>query len=160
MAALLKQAIPTLSLDDIEARLKATGTMLADDLDDGDGNTSRRTPRVDARVALLTDDSADFDGDGCTDGQEFGTEPRLGGKRNPLSPWDYMNPTGDGMNRIDDVLAVVDQYFIDAGNPAYTEATDRTAVGPYPWSLGPPDGQQRIDDVLNAITQYFHDCLH
>ena len=159
VAALLKQAIPGLSVDDIEARLKATGTMLADDLDDGDGNTSRRTPRVDARVALLTDDSADFDGDGCTNGQEFGTDPGLGGRRNPLSPWDYMDPTGDGMNRIDDVLAVIGRYHIDAGNPDYREATDRTAVGPYPWSLGPPNGEQRIDDVLNALTQYFHDCL-
>ncbi len=159
VAALLKQAIPTLSLDEIEARLKATGTMLVDDLQDGDDNTNRRSPRVDARVALLTDDSADYDGDGCTNGEEFGTDINLGGKRNPLSFWDYMNPTGDGMNRADDILAVVDQYFIDAGNPDYTEATDRTVAGPYPWSLGPPNGMQRIDDVLNELSQYFHDCL-
>jgi len=160
VAALLKQALPALSLDNIEARMKATGTTIADDLHDSDPNTKRQTPRIDARVALLTDDSADDDGDGCTNGQEFGSNPLTGGKRNPLSPWDYMNPTGDGMNRVDDILAVVNQFFIDAGNPAYTEATDRTRAGPNAWNLGPPDGKQRVDDILASISQFFHDCLH
>jgi subtilisin family serine protease len=158
VAALVKQSLPSLSLDDIVSRMKSTGTVITDDLDDGDPATNRQTPRIDARVALLTDDNADYDGDGCTNGQEYGLGKNDGGQRNPLWRWDYMNPTGDGENRIDDVLAVVDQYFIDQGDPGYTDTTDRTYIGPYPWSLGAPNGMQRIDDVIAAVSQYFADC--
>lgn len=158
VAALLKEELPGLSLDDIVSRMKSTGTVLTDDLADDDPDTNRQTPRIDARVALLTDDNADYDGDGCTNGQEFGANQDQGGQRNPLWPWDYMDPTGDGMNRVDDVLAVLDQYFIDQGEPGYTNTTDRTYVGPHPWSLGAPNGMQRIDDVIAAVTQYFADC--
>ena len=54
---------------------------------------------------------------------------------------------------------LVNQYFIDAGNPSYLEQTDRTAlVGANPWNFGPPNGQQRVDDILAAVKSYFHDC--
>jgi subtilisin family serine protease len=158
LSALVKEALPALTLDDIFWRMRATGTVLTDDLDDANPDTNRQTPRIDARVALLLDDNEDYDGDGCTNGQEYGTDQNTGGMRNPLLEWDYMNPTGDGMNRVDDVIAVVEQYFIDEGEPEYTTATDRTYIGPHAWSLGPPNGRQRIDDVIAAITQYFADC--
>jgi hypothetical protein len=103
----------------------------------------------------------DADGDSCLDKQEAqyqaGTE-LYGGRRDPTNPWDYMNPSHDGQNRMDDVLAVVGAYFIDAGNPAYNPDTDRTSVGPNAWNLGRPNGLQRIDDVVNIVKQYFHDC--
>jgi hypothetical protein len=101
---------------------------------------------------------ADTDDDGCPDTKEAGANAMMGGARNFLNPNDYFNPTHDGANRIDDVLAVVEQYFDDQGSPAYTSDTDRTPYGPSPWNLGPPNGQQRIDDILNAVKQYFHDC--
>ena len=69
-----------------------------------------------------------------------------------------MNPTADGMNRVDDVLAVVGQYFIDEGETGYTTATDRTYIGPHAWILGAPDGKQRVDDIIAALSQYFADC--
>jgi hypothetical protein len=103
----------------------------------------------------------DADGDGCPDWYEqqgAGGSELTGGRRDYLNPNDYFNPTHDGQNRIDDVLAVVDAYFIDAGNPAYNPDTDRTLVGPNAWNLGPPDGKQRIDDVVNIVKQYYHDC--
>jgi len=100
----------------------------------------------------------DTDGDTCPDAREASTNQMIGGKRNFLSEWDYFNPTGDGVNRIDDVLAVVDQYFVDIGNVNYTATTDRTSFGPDAWNSGPPNGLQRIDDILNAAKQYFHDC--
>jgi hypothetical protein len=101
---------------------------------------------------------ADTDGDGCPDAREQGTNQMMGGQRDYFSRWDYFNPTHDGQNRIDDVLAVVDQYFIDQGEPLYTQDTDRTFIGPSLWKVGPPDGKQRIDDVVNAVHQYYHDC--
>jgi hypothetical protein len=103
----------------------------------------------------------DDDADACPDSQEAQTavgSELTGGRRDPLNANDYFNPSHDGKNRIDDVLAVVDAYFIDAGNPAYNADTDRTLVGPNAWNLGPPNGLQRIDDVVNIVKQYFHDC--
>jgi hypothetical protein len=115
----------------------------------------------------------DFDGDGCQDAQEEmtanGTEFG-GGRRDPKDPWDYFNPTGDGMNRIDDVLAVVDQYLVNeflpsppnppnTPNPAYTSRTDRTYSGPNLWNLGLPNGRQNVDDIVAALNSFMHDCF-
>jgi alkaline phosphatase D len=102
-------------------------------------------------------DDPDTDGDACGDGREIGSSHVSGGERDPLDPWDYFNPSGDGFNRIDDVVLVLQQYFIDQGNPAYTEGTDRT-IGPTSWRSGPPNGLQRIDDVLVMLGSYFDDC--
>jgi hypothetical protein len=112
----------------------------------------------------------DTDGDGCPDADEqqtaIGSETS-GGRRDYLNPNDYFNPSGDGENRIDDILSVINQYFDDDddGNPGlppyepgYNPNTDRTSLGPDQWDLGPPNGEQRIDDVLAIIYQYFHDC--
>jgi hypothetical protein len=109
----------------------------------------------------------DSDGDGCTNAQEVGPDEMDGGLRSPSNPNDYMNPSHDKLNRVDDVLLVVQQYFKDDtdGNPGlppytagYDPDTDRTLVGPDLWDLGPPNGLQRVDDILNALKQYFHDC--
>lgn len=100
----------------------------------------------------------DTDGDGCPDMNELQPSPMSGGQRNFLNPWDYWNPTHDGLNRIDDPLLVKNQYFIDQGEPGYNPDTDRTLVGPNGWNAGPPDGKQRVDDMLYALFQYYHDC--
>jgi len=112
----------------------------------------------------------DTDGDGCPNVNEqqtaIGSE-MSGGRRDYLNANDYFNPTHDGINRVDDVLAVIDAYFVDDddGNPGlppyapgYDPDTDRTYAGPEAWNLGPPNGLQRVDDVLNQVKQYFHDC--
>lgn len=104
---------------------------------------------------------ADDDNDGCPDLRELATglgAQNSGGNRDPLNPWDYFNPTHDGQNRVDDILAVVAQYFVDQANVNYTQDTDRTLVGPNAWNLGPPDGFQRVADILNIVRQYYHDC--
>jgi hypothetical protein len=99
----------------------------------------------------------DFDLDGCPDTQELSQNERDGGLRDPYNTWDYFNPTNDGENRIDDVLAVINNYRGD--NPPTTNYVDRTGVGgSNNWNVGPPNGQIRIDDVLASIYQYRHDC--
>jgi alpha-tubulin suppressor-like RCC1 family protein len=104
---------------------------------------------------------ADDDNDGCPDANETqlgaGSETS-GGRRNPHDTNDYFNPSLDGQNRVDDILLVVNQYFIDSGNPGYNADMDRTLLGPLAWNLGPPNGLQRVDDILNQVKQYFHDC--
>jgi hypothetical protein len=100
----------------------------------------------------------DSDGDGCADADEIGPDETLGGRRDYLNPWDYFNPTKDGRNRVDDILAVVNHYFLAEGEAGYSENYDRTYLGPNPWNLGPPSGQVLVDDVLHAVDSYFHDC--
>jgi hypothetical protein len=115
----------------------------------------------------------DSDGDGCPDADESGSDEMLGGQRSYLNPWDYFNPTNDGQNRVDDILAVVNQYFEDeflpsppdppdTPNPNYDKKYDRTSIPGVtteePWRLGPPNWQQRVDDILHAVNSYFHDC--
>ncbi|OGO49684.1 MAG: hypothetical protein A2148_00490 [Chloroflexi bacterium RBG_16_68_14] len=160
VAALLLQASPGLSVDELEAKLEATGTLLVDDLDDADPATNRTTPRVDARVALLAD-GEDNDGDGCTTSEEFGTDAGAGGRRNPLNPWDFYDVNGDGVvNVLGDILPVASAFGPSTG-PNYDAALDRSPPPPgaEPWDLGPPDGAITIEDVLAVAGQFGHRCL-
>jgi hypothetical protein len=103
----------------------------------------------------------DADADGCPDSSELQTAPgseRSGGRRDPLNPWDYFNPTHDGQNRVDDILAVIQHFGKNRGDPGYSTDYDRTGIGPNPWNLGPPDGQVRVADIIAEIHQYGHDC--
>lgn len=160
VAALLLEVWPGLSVDEIESRMEATGTLVTDDLDDGDPSTNRTTPRVDARVALLADND-DTDGDGCTNGEELGSDAGLGGRRNPLNPWDFYETNGDGVvNVLDDILAVVGAFGPSTG-AHYDPQLDRSPPPPgaQPWDLGPPDGTINLsDDILGIVAQFGHTC--
>jgi subtilisin family serine protease len=157
-AALLLEENATLTPAQIEARLKISPVSVTDP------TNGLSFPRIDCFTPL-----GDTDGDGCKDEDENGPDEMFGGRRDPLNPWDYFNPTNDGQNRVDDILAVVNQYFEDeflpsppnppdTPNPNYDEKYDRTLLGPDPWNLGPPDRLQRVDDILHAVNSYFHDC--
>jgi hypothetical protein len=102
----------------------------------------------------------DTDGDGCPNKAELSDTQAAGGLRDPSNHWDYFNPTHDGLNRVDDILKVVNAYFCDNGScPEYSAETDRTAlVGSNAWDFAKPNGQQRVDDILAAVKSYFHDC--
>jgi len=160
VAALILQQAPGMTVSELERRMKATGKLITDDLDDADPSTNRTTPRIDARVALATS-NGDSDGDGCTDGEELGSELAAGGRRNPLNPWDFYDVTGDGaVNMLDDIFAVTNA-FGPATGPNYSEALDRSPPPPGvdPWHLGPPDGVINVnDDVLAAVLQFGHHC--
>jgi len=100
----------------------------------------------------------DTDGDGCSDAREQGDNERIGGRRDALNPWDFFDLTGDKKHRIDDVLAVIDSYYVDDGDAAYVMDADRTTLVPNAWNLGPPNGLVRVDDILSNVKVYFHDC--
>lgn len=117
----------------------------------GDGTLFDRLTPVSVGITAATDR--------CPDSKELGPNPTQGGLRDPMNPWDYFEPTHNGQNRVNDIIAVVNQYFIDAGSPDYNPDMDRTAIaGGDPWDAGPPNGQQRVDDILAVVKQYFHDC--
>jgi hypothetical protein len=102
----------------------------------------------------------DTDGDGCRDGAEVGPDESHGGQRDPLNPWDYFNPSLDGINRTDDLTLEVIHYGHDNnGDPLYSTRYDRTAlVGGHPWQFGPPNGTIRSADITAAVLSYGHDC--
>lgn len=131
VAALLEDALPLLTADDVELRLKRTGKLDVDDLNDTDSSTRRVTPRVDARVALptVTDDALDHDSDGCSNGEEFGSAASSGGLRNPLNFWDFFDvpaaPTyqRDKAITVADITSVVARFGASRPGGAPDEAT-------------------------------------
>ena len=101
----------------------------------------------------------DGDGDGCTNAWELGPVPSFGGQRDPADGWDYFNPTGDGRNRIEEVLILISNYYATKGDGRYSEAYDRTSVPGQPaWRPGAPDGRVRTEDILLMLSSLFHDC--
>ncbi len=107
----------------------------------------------------IPDGSDDFDGDRCRNVAELGPNAMLGGMRDPTYRWDYFNPSNDGLNRTDDILAVIYRYYVTSGRPGYSTAFDRGGfTGPNAWDLAPPDGQVRVDDILAAVRSYLQDC--
>ena len=105
----------------------------------------------------------DVDGDGCTTEDERDTalgSQSSGGLRDPLNPWDYFNPSQDGVNRVDDITAVVQKYgHDDRVFQDYEVRYDRTELaGGNPWQFGPPDETIRTFDITAAVRSYGHDC--
>lgn len=127
----------------------------------------------------------DSDGDGCTDAQELGPDPKLGGRRDPYNFWDFFDvPNADGVRDgriglMGDILRVAARLGVTDSDgtasinrhsdplspvPAdvrtYHPAFDRSraANGTDAWDLGPPDGTINLFDVLGVVMQYGHHC--
>jgi hypothetical protein len=121
----------------------------------------------------------DDDNDGCTDTSELavaaGTQTS-GGKRNPLSFWDFFD-TPNEMNERDGAVAGPDFFrllgrFGSSGDPgidplstppavpAYHSAYDRSspAPGADPWDSGPADGAIAGTDFFMVLAQFGHSC--
>jgi hypothetical protein len=133
---------------------------------------------------ILNSDDTDDDNDGCTDVQEGGSSPSLGGERSAHNFWDFFDvpagesPERDKMVNIIDISAVIlrfgtvsdppptkEEAFAEAFTPppdltSYHAAFDRG--GPIPgenlWNLLPPDGSINIIDIAAAVIQFGHTC--
>jgi len=111
----------------------------------------------------------DSDFDGCSDAEEFGSNPSLGGLRNPDDPWDVYDIAGfygseqsgpDGVIDALDVQLVAFRWNTQAGDAIYDSGSDRSVElvdGPY--DLGPPDGQITISDLQAVMSQFGLTCL-
>ncbi|MEX2158208.1 MAG: S8 family serine peptidase [Dehalococcoidia bacterium] len=167
VAALIRSANPALTADQIEGWMKSTGKLVVDSLNDADANTYRTTPRIDARAATLLN-SADTDGDGCSDIQELGSDAEFGGQRNPLDPNDFYDTNGD--KEIDlfiDIFEVAFAYGDDADAmgpdepDGYDASLDRSAAPPGAdvWHMGPPDGMiDLFTDIFGVAFQFGANC--
>ncbi|KKL08032.1 hypothetical protein LCGC14_2580000, partial [marine sediment metagenome] len=125
------------------------------------------------------DDRADEDNDGCTNGQELGLNPRLGGRRDPTNVWDFFDtPDTDGVrDKVVDLWGDVFEVLVRFGAkgdpsgdplagpippaPGYHTAFDRVAPrrGEDMWDLGPADGSiDLMNDIFGVANQFGHDC--
>src|SRR3989344_7652354 len=125
---------------------------------------NRTTPPADVFAGSPGLGSIDSDHDGCSDQEELGTDPRLGGLRDPYNPFDFFDvravvPGLPPDRQIDffDSGAVAYAYGSKPGDPWYRERLDRS-VGNGPYNLGPPDGSITIVDLLAVFGQLGNKC--
>ncbi|MGB2695735.1 MAG: flexitail domain-containing putative surface protein [Dehalococcoidia bacterium] len=107
--------------------------------------------------------SLDSDGDGCTDGEELGPSPQLGGMRDLNNPWDFFDtPPRDNSITVADILRIVVHFGTYEALPhsGYDPWFDRgpPVSGGDPWDLSEPDGAVSVGDILFTITQFGHHC--
>ena len=160
--------------DSLGASSTSSVTISADS--DGDGLSDQQELQsfgtdphnTDSDSDGIPDGDEDFDGDGCGNLRELGTDETLGGLRDPLNPWDYFDVNGD--KHIDvpnDLLPVILAYLqgpLDPGGPGplYTAAKDRGPPKPgaqFAWQRTGPDGHIDVpNDLLPIILQYLHTC--
>lgn len=114
--------------------------------------------RIQCGTVLAGSTAGDSDGDSCDDKREGGAFETLGGRRDYRNPWDFFDPTGDGFVRTDDIIGVVARYGLDSSSFDYSNAYDRTYLGPSAWNLGPPDGSVGVDDIIAITSVYGHRC--
>ncbi|MEX1254375.1 MAG: flexitail domain-containing putative surface protein [Dehalococcoidia bacterium] len=114
-----------LPADDLDA-MKCQALALKDPVGDTDGDT----------IPNGTD--PDDDNDGCTDSQELGADPTLGGQRDPHNFWDVMDVfTGsplarDGSISAGDVAGVVGRFGANDGGPGTFDRNSNPLSMPSP----------------------------
>lgn len=186
VAALIRQAGPTLTGDSVVATLKSTGVPVTDT---ANGVT---TPRVDALAAVQAVTVTDSDGDGCSDADEvaMGFDPLAWydfyDVPVPANPDPTLNGDRDRAINLADILAALVYVPTYDNGPANANGVDYdslkdgdwngdTAVdeldeagrrydrrpGPDPnppWDAGPPDGAVSLVDLLAVLAQVGLDC--
>jgi hypothetical protein len=116
-------------------------------------------------------ESQDSDGDGCTDYEELGGDPALGGGRDPLNPWDFFDVTGDKLIDLGDAFGVLAKFGSHPSNPPgaplYDAAYDRSTPtggypGPTPWLTEDPaiEGTGvELNEVFWSLASFGHSCF-
>jgi hypothetical protein len=112
----------------------------------------------------------DDDSDQCSDVAEAGSNPVMGGMRNPYNFWDFFDPTRDAAVSGVDFFSVLGRFGA-TGNaaidplstpppaPAYHTRFDRgTVAGSDPWDLGAPNGSISGTDFFAVLVQFGHAC--
>ena len=105
--------------------------------------------------------TTDSDADGCANVEELGTNPALGGLRDPRNPWDFYDVNGDTAINVLDIGGVVDKFGTVQGQPNYAATHDRSnllGVPAYTPDDGPPDGLINILDIGLVVDQFGHVC--
>ncbi len=131
-----------------------TGTMtqIEDTSSSRNCTTGTQTTGQIAVAPLST--TTDTDGDGCPDYKELGSDPTLGGLRDPFNPYDTWDPQPNTSTpplhniTAGDIFAVV-QHF-GSSDPNW----QRTLVGPNPWNLGPKNITVSAQEILITVRMF------
>ena len=128
--------------------------------------------------------AVDTDGDGCRDELENGPNETIGGRRDPLYFWDFIDQyTGLPLARdrgivANDISALVARFGSVPASPLskaealaealtvpldrsnYHASADRGGADPLgnPWDLFPPDGTIVSNDISAVVAQFGHTC--
>jgi hypothetical protein len=102
---------------------------------------------------------ADDDGDGCTDVQETGLNPTLGGDRNPLDPWDFYDVTGSRSIDLVDTLAVLQHFGHGPNDDPLDQRLDRYSPdASKPWRTAEANNGVTLLDALASLKSFGHHC--
>jgi hypothetical protein len=115
--------------------------------------------RRSACVVLAVDPGTiDTDLDGCSDAEEMGDNPLLGGRRDPAFYWDFFDVTHDQRIDASDVLFVLGE-FGDDGQSLETDLLDRK-IGDNnePWRSVAANNGIDLEDALASLAGFGHDC--
>ena len=126
---------------------------------------------VEGSIACSGGPGIDEDGDGCSDVQELGFDPTVGGLRDPNDFWDFFDTNRDRSVSILDFFDLL-QRFGATGDasidplsdpppaPAYHPRFDRGPVtGANSWNVAPADGAIAVTDFFTLLSQFGHTCL-
>jgi hypothetical protein len=107
----------------------------------------------------------DTDADGCRDGQEVGSNPSLGGDRNPLEFWDFYDvdngsKTGTRDRTIDfrDTFFILD-HFGHNGIDSFDNLLDRATLDTLkPWRASEANNGVTLVDAMANLKSFGHHC--
>jgi hypothetical protein len=97
------------------------------------------------------------DNDGCSDDEENGALPSLGGLRDQLSQWDFYDVTDN--RKIDAVdMGIVRANFNPSGPVPPEDVVYDRRQGVAVWAPGPPDGKINAVDIGLVRASFNHNC--
>jgi hypothetical protein len=100
----------------------------------------------------------DTDDDGCSDGEETGIFPSLGGVRQPGYFWDFFDVTGDKFIDFSDALDITG-FFGDPALPGTPgNLRDRDIGGPNDWNAVESNTGVDLNDTLAMLGSFGHGC--
>ena len=101
----------------------------------------------------------DDDNDGCSDIQEAGANPTLGGMRDPLVRWDFYDVTGGKFIDLADTLTILQHFGHGPNQDATDNALDRYLPDlSMPWRTAEANNGVDLVDALANLRSFGHTC--
>jgi len=144
------------------------GTTVGDDDSDEDGVQDGVEYGAGTNPLLnsgnYADPMGDADGDTCTNAQELGPNPVLGGDRDPNQMWDFYDVTGNKVIDLQDTLLVLAHYGHGYNGDAYQDAMDNsidrsTPNMAKPWRSAEANDGIDTRDALASLKSFGHSCI-